>query len=122
MKAKVYDKYNRWRNKIVSFRCSPEENERIDRFVKLSGLTKQDYIITRLLQKEVVAIGNPRVVKGLRSLLEEVNAKLTIIIESCGQPDGELLETIQVVAKAIDDMNNTDMKRLSNGGNKNDGK
>lgn len=107
MSAKVYDNYNRWRSKIVAFRCSPEENKQIDKFVKISGLTKQDYIISRVLQKEVVAVGNPRVVRGLRSLLEETNEKLSHLAECCEQPDPELLETIQVVAQVIDDMNNT---------------
>ena len=44
MSAKNRDNHNRWRNKTVAFRVSPEEDEQIERFVKLSGLTKQDYI------------------------------------------------------------------------------
>ena len=35
---------NRWRNKTVAFRVSPEEDEQIEAAVRLSGLTKQDYI------------------------------------------------------------------------------
>ena len=49
MSAKNLDNCNRWRNKTVAFRVSPEENERIDKAVRLSGLTKQDYITRRLL-------------------------------------------------------------------------
>ena len=42
MSAKNLDTHNRWRNKTVAFRVSPEENEQIDAAVRLSGLTKQD--------------------------------------------------------------------------------
>ena len=44
MSNKNLDNCNRWRNKTVAFRVSPEENEQIDKAVRLSGLTKQDYI------------------------------------------------------------------------------
>ena len=47
MSAKNLDNHNRWRNKTVAFRVSPEENEQIDAAVRLSGLTKQDYITKR---------------------------------------------------------------------------
>lgn len=35
--------------------------------MRLSGLTKQDYIIRRLQEKEIVVVGNPRVYKALKS-------------------------------------------------------
>ena len=44
MSAKNLDKHNRWRNKTVAFRVSPEEDTQIETAVKLTGLTKQDYI------------------------------------------------------------------------------
>ena len=43
MSAKNLDKHNRWRNKTVAFRVSPEEDTQIETAVKLTGLTKQDY-------------------------------------------------------------------------------
>ena len=49
MSLKNRDEHNRWRNKTVAFRVSPEEDEQIEIAVKLTGLTKQDYIIRRLL-------------------------------------------------------------------------
>lgn len=61
MTAKARDRCNRWRSVTVAFRMSPEENEHLNHLVQLSGMTKQDYIITRLLQKEIVVHGNPRV-------------------------------------------------------------
>ena len=64
MSLKNRDEYNRWRNKTVAFRVSPEEDEQLEIAVKLTGLTKQDYITRRLLCKDVVVQGNPRVYKG----------------------------------------------------------
>ena len=72
MSAKNLDKHNRWRNKNVAFRVSPEENTQIETAVKLTGLTKQDYIIRRLLCRDVVVQGNPRVYKALRDQLAAV--------------------------------------------------
>ena len=44
MSAKNLDNHNRWRNRQVAFRLSPEEADLLDTYVLLSGLTKQDYI------------------------------------------------------------------------------
>ena len=63
MSLKNRDNHNRWRNKTVAFRVSPEEDTQIETFVKLSGLTKQDYITRRLTGKDVVVQGNPRVTR-----------------------------------------------------------
>ena len=41
MSAKCLDQKGRWRNKVVAFRMSPEEDELLETAVRLSGLTKQ---------------------------------------------------------------------------------
>ena len=61
MSVKNLDRHNRWRNKTVAFRVSPDEDREIETAVRLSGLTKQDYITRRLLCRDVVVQGNPRV-------------------------------------------------------------
>ena len=53
MSLKNRDEHNRWRNKTVAFRVSPEEWKQIERYVQLSGLTKQDYITRRLITKRL---------------------------------------------------------------------
>ena len=53
MSRKVMDCCNRWRSRTVSFRMSPEEDALLDSMVRLSGMTKQDYIIARLLKFEI---------------------------------------------------------------------
>lgn len=57
MSKKIYDNHNRWRNKTVAFRVSAEEDLHLEELVKLTGLTKQDYIIRRLLCRDVVVQG-----------------------------------------------------------------
>ena len=69
---KNLDSKGRWRNKIVAFRVSPEEAEQIDASVRLSGLSKQDYITKRLTDREIVVQGNPRVYKALRNQMAEI--------------------------------------------------
>jgi hypothetical protein len=93
MSAKNLDNCNRWRNKTVAFRVSPEESERIDKAVRLSGLTKQDYITRRLLCQDVVVQGNPRVYKALRNELAAVLAELQRI-EAGNSMDMELIAVI----------------------------
>jgi hypothetical protein len=67
MKKKC-DSKNRWRNKSVAFRMSHSEAEQLNNYAKLSGLTKQEYLINRSLQNDVIVNGNPRVYKALRDL------------------------------------------------------
>ena len=69
MSRKVMDCCNRWRSRTVSFRMSPEEDALLDSMVRLSGMTKQDYIIARLLKFEITVQGNPRVYKAMKQEL-----------------------------------------------------
>ena len=103
MSLKNRDNKNRWRSKTIVFRVSPEKDEQIDRYVKLSGLTKQDYITRRLTCKEVVIQGNPRVFKALRDQLVAVLSELRRIDAGNGIDD-ELLDTIQMIASIMDGM------------------
>ena len=94
MSAKVKDNHNRWRSKTVAFRMSPEEADQLNAFVQMSGLPKQDYLIQRTLQREVVVIGNPRVYKGLKNQMEAIHAELQRI-EANSFIDDELLDRIE---------------------------
>ena len=100
MSAKNLDKHNRWRNKTVAFRVSPEEDAQIETAVKLTGLTKQDYITRRLAHKDVVVQGNSRVFKALRNQLAEVLLELQRI-ETGGVANDELLDLIEMIADIL---------------------
>ena len=103
MSLKNRDNKNRWRNKTVAFRVSPEEDEQIETAVRLSGLTKQDYITRRLMCREVVVQGNPRIYKALRNELAAVLAELQRI-EAGDGVDEELMDNIELIAAIMDGM------------------
>lgn len=104
MSRKVTDAQGRWRSKTVSFRMSPEENALLDSYARLSGMTKQDYMIARLLQKEVVVQGNPRVYKALRNQLDAVLMELQRI-ESAGQMEPERMDQMEYMLKIMEGLN-----------------
>lgn len=97
MSLKNRDDHNRWRNKTVAFRVSPEEDKQIETYVQLSGLTKQDYITRRLTHKDIVVQGNSRVFKALRNQLADVLTELQRI-EAGGEVNDELLDLIEMIA------------------------
>ena len=103
MSLKNRDEYNRWRSKTVAFRVSPEEDAQIERYVQLSGLTKQDYITRRLTHKDVVVQGNPRVFKALWNQLAEVLLELQRI-ETGDIANDELLDLIEMIADILGGM------------------
>mgnify|MGYP000282040812 FL=1 len=71
--------------------------------MRLSGLTKQDYITKRLLCRDVVVQGNPRVYKALRDELATVLAELWRIRDRANV-DSELLDTIRMIAAIMGGM------------------
>lgn len=104
MSRRVTDAQGRWRSKTVSFRMSPEENALLDSYARLSGMTKQDYMIARLLQKEIVVPGNPRVYKALRNQLDAVLMELRRI-ESAGQMEPERMDQMEYMLKIMEGLN-----------------
>lgn len=104
MAGKRRDERNRWRNKTVAFRVSPEEDALLESFVQLSGLTKQDYIARRLLAREVVVQGNPRVYKALREQLGRVLEELRRIEAGAAGVDADLLAVIRMIAQILNGM------------------
>lgn len=69
MSAKNVDDKGRLRSKIVSFRMSPEEANLLDGFVLISGINKQDYLINRALQRDVIINYSPRLEVGIKKEL-----------------------------------------------------
>ena len=66
--------------------------------VKLSGLTKQDYIIKRLSERDVIVQPNTRVYKALRNQMAEILSELQRI-ENGADIDSDLLEIIQITVQ-----------------------
>lgn len=103
MSAKNLDAHHRWRSVTVAFRMSPEEDQQLERLVRLTGLTKQDYIINRLLEREVVVQGNLRVYQALRDQLSTVQMEL-VRIKTGESISDDLNDTIRFISQIMEGM------------------
>lgn len=103
MSAKNLDQKGRWRNKTVAFRVSPEEDALIESAVRVTGLTKQDYITRRLTEMDVIVQGNPKVFRGLKLEMQQILTELKRI-GSGEDVDGDLLIRIDLIASVMEGM------------------
>ncbi|MCI6243495.1 MAG: mobilization protein [Agathobacter sp.] len=102
---KNVDSKGRWRNRNVGFRVSEEEAKLLDDLVELSGLAKQDYILRRLLNREVVVQGNPKVFKALKHQMTQIYEELKRL-EKVSNDNEELLIVVEMVATIMKGMVN----------------
>ena len=102
---KSLDAKGRWRNRNVGFRVSEEEAKLLDNLVELSGLAKQDYILRRLLNREVVVQGNPKVFKALKHQMTQIYEELKRL-ESVSDDNEQLLIVVEMVATIMKGMVN----------------
>ncbi len=108
MSEKNRDNHNRWRSLTIAFRVSPEENDDINMRVRLSGLTKQDYLIHRCQDRAVVVQGNPRVYKALKGSMAEI---ITILHDKHSNTplDPLHLKTLEMIAVVLSGLNKEDL-------------
>ena len=103
MSAKNRDNHNRFRATTVGFRVSPEENKQIDLAVSLSGMSKQDYIVSKLLDRTIIIQGNCKVHRAVYDGLQEVLKELQRI-EAGKQVDDELLSNISLITNVVENL------------------
>ena len=103
----IKDQYNRKRSVNVSFRVSPEQNEKINAAVAISGLPKQEYCYLRCLCQDVVFQGNPRVYKALKDQMECILVQLKRIV-AVDEMTPELIETINLIATVLGGLKGTE--------------
>ncbi len=77
MSERNNDRSGRWRNKTIAFRMSEEEAVQLDILVSISGLTKQDYITSKLLNREVRVIPSSRIQLNLQSTMRQLLDRLS---------------------------------------------
>ena len=102
---KNVDSKGRWRNRNVGFRVSEEEAKLLDDLVELSGLAKQDYILRRLLNREVVVQGNPKVFKPLKHQMTQIYEELKRL-EKVSNDNEELIIVVEMIATIMKGMVN----------------
>lgn len=98
MSERNNDRSGRWRNRTVAFRVS-EEARHLDMLVSISGLTKQDYITSKLLDRRVTVEPSSRIQRNLAGVMKEVLAELERADPS--ELTQELQEAIAMLARVF---------------------
>lgn len=115
MTEKKTDKKGRFRNKIVAVRVSEAESEMINRMVSISGMSKQDYIINKLTNRDIVVEGSIRSFNGIKTQLAYINEELERIgkINEEHEEVFELLKIItEILLKIQENQNISEKKRM----------
>ena len=101
MSEKNLDRYERLRSITVGFRVSPEENERISAAVAMSGQTKQDYIVSKLLDRPITVTGNCKIHRVVYDRLTSLQKVLEHLEpgEDCRETVENVLECLQIIER-----------------------
>lgn len=103
MSEKARDPRGRWRSVSVSFRVSPEEGSLLNSLVRISGLTKQEYLVRRVTQKDIVVQANPRVYKALKVQMEGIRDELSRLAAASEVTD-EVWDLLNSIVRICDGM------------------
>lgn len=91
---------NRKRNHILNFRVSDEEASLIDKYVELSGLTKQDYFIGLLINHEIKINADYRVVDAISKEI----FRLATVIKKFGKLDDHEEEVLLYILEIYEEL------------------
>ena len=100
MRAKAPDGAGRVRPVTIGFRVTREQNAAIDELVALSGMTKQDYIVSRLTERGIIVTPNARVQQALARRMDRIYAELRRV-ERAGDIPADLRASIDTIAEAF---------------------
>lgn len=103
MSKRNQDNHNRFRSKTIAFRVSPEEDEQINIAVSLTGMTKQDYIISKLLDKSIIVKSSCKVHRAVYDRLSELFDQLKRL-EKINEIDENLSENMLLVLSLVRDL------------------
>lgn len=110
MTAKARDGQGRWRSMTIGVRVSPEENTEINALAALCGMKKQDYCISRMLARDIIVTGNPKVYKALKSQMEQLYLEFSRL---CSFVDisPEMLRVLEFLCKIYEGMQKENERR-----------
>lgn len=97
----VIPSHNRYRSQTIAFRVSPEENKQINIAVSLSGMTKQDYITYKLLDRTINVKASCKVHRAVYDRLTEVLEQLKRLNDG-REIDDELMDNISLITRLVD--------------------
>lgn len=97
----VIPSHNRFRSQTIAFRVSPEEDKQINIAVSLSGMTKQDYITYKLLDRTINVKASCKVHRAVYDRLTEALEQLKMLNDG-REIDDELMDNISIITRLID--------------------
>lgn len=97
----VIPSHNRFRSQTIAFRVSPEEDKQINIAVSLSGMTKQDYITYKLLDRTINVKASCKVHRAVYDRLTEVLEQLKRLNDGREIDDG-LMDNISLITRLVD--------------------
>lgn len=99
----VIPSHNRFRSQTIAFRVSPEEDKQINIAVSLSGMTKQDYITYKLLDRTINVKASCKVHRAVYDRLTEVLEQLKRLNDG-REIDDELIDNISLITRLVDEL------------------
>ena len=100
------DREGRFRNKTIAFRVSDDENREIESLVAFSDMTKQDYLISRALCRDIHVRPTIRVQKTM-------SAELCRIADELGRlSDAEMHDKDMAAAKGKENLKMSEVSDL----------
>lgn len=99
----VIPSHNRFRSQTIAFRVSPEEDKQINIAVSVSGMTKQDYITYKLLDRTINVKASCKVHRAVYDRLTEVLEQLKRLNDS-REIDDELMDNISLITRLVDEL------------------
>lgn len=97
----VIPSHNCFRSQTIAFRVSPEEDKQINIAVSLSGMTKQDYITYKLLDRTINVKASCKVHRAVYDRLTEVLEQLKRLNDG-REIDDELMDNILLITRLVD--------------------
>lgn len=97
----VIPSHNCFRSQTIAFRVSPEEDKQINIAVSLSGMTKQDYITYKLLDRTINVKASCKVHRAVYDRLTEVIEQLKRLNDG-REIDDELMDNISLITRLVD--------------------
>lgn len=95
--------YRRKRTISKAFRVSREENERIELLAKAAGVTQQEYIMTKIEDREFTVVPDLRTYKMLKDSMRQVYQELCRL-RDCSTLDERLIAKIELLSEFFVDI------------------
>lgn len=82
----------------MAFRMTPEEYERVAKLAEMSGMNRQDFIMAKLMDHEIVVKPSTRVYKALKGTMAEIYQQL-LRIRAGGELSASAEQSIELLSK-----------------------